>query len=101
MHEFDSLCWCLLFRRVCGPKGHNLFMMCWVSGQETVELNMCKGRNYNGRCAWCGEPFSILARAVQCATDKLWYHSFSARTVKSQAQSCYELHKVRISMRPL
>eukprot|EP00961_Rhodomonas_salina_P166570 2244578-Rhodomonas_salina.3 len=37
------------------------------------------------RCAWCGEPFSILAKAVQCPTDRY-------RPTRSQAMSGTDVH---------
>ena len=47
----------------------------------------------NGRCAFCGEPFSVIHKALQCQVEKFWYHSHAIRTVSDLEQTCYERHK--------
>ena len=57
---------------------------------ELVESNMKKNRNRKGRCALCGEPFSVVRKAYQNPLDRLWYHRWAAKTVFLVEDSCYE-----------
>jgi hypothetical protein len=57
---------------------------------ETVESNIRKNRNRKGRCAFCGEHFSVVKKAFQNPIDRLWYHRWAAKTVFQAEDSCYE-----------
>ena len=57
---------------------------------ETVENNIRKNRNRKGRCALCGEHFSVIKKAVQNPIDRLWYHRWAAKTVFQAEESCYD-----------
>jgi hypothetical protein len=60
---------------------------------EQVQHSLKRNRNANGRCAFCGELFTVVAAAVQCPVDKFWYHVYNTQTVKASDSTCYEGHK--------
>ncbi|KAJ1472904.1 hypothetical protein T484DRAFT_1838441, partial [Baffinella frigidus] len=64
-----------------------------------VEHNLKKGRNASGRCGLCGGLFTLSQKAVQCQTDKFWYHTWANKTVRSKDDTCYEKHKPDLKVR--